>query len=586
MLRLFRSRARHKPEQASDAEHPTKPQAPQTQPGWYWTQHPLVRERINTFASGERHLDAYGRLAEFLAENDLQQPLPACATIGCGQGGLERDLLARGLVGGIVGYDASEAEIGEARRLADAHGIRPVRYELSDPAFHALPDRRFDAVFSHGLVSHAENLEDVFASVRRALKSGGLFHLNEFVGPSRFQWTDLQIQLINQFLEELPARLRQTPTGPKPLLHHQPLAAMVANSPPLAARSAEIRDRLGETFDIVEFRPLGGGLLHMALGDIAQNFDPADAGDAGCLKRLFALEDRLTREGALDSDFAVLTAHPRPPGHSASAPRAPILGMAPTRRLRPLRPPQLPNLDLTVSKADTMLTSNDTHYVTVGESALDVIAQVLGNVEPANILDLPCGFGRVTRALRARYPQAEITASDLDRPGVDFTEAQFAARGQYSVRNFDELDLGDAYDLIWVGSLMTHLPADTTRRLFAALRRHLASNGTAFITLQGPSVIPRLREMGYGLPLADAAAVIEDYERVGYGYRDYVGGKDLYGVSLTNEHYGISLTGEPWMRTALQDCGLTLRAYLPRAWDAHHDVAAVRLAAIDTPNGR
>ena len=75
------------------------------------------------------------------------------------------------------------------------------------------------------------------------------------------------------------------------------------------------------------------------------------------------------------------------------------------------------------------------------------------------MLDLPCGFGRVTRFLCARYPAASITVSDLDRDGVDYCAARFNAQAAYSVRDFRDLQLGGAYDLLWVGSLITHLPA-------------------------------------------------------------------------------------------------------------------------------
>ncbi|MGG5887557.1 methyltransferase [Falsiroseomonas sp. HC035] len=46
--------------------------------------------------------------------------------------------------------------------------------------------------------------------------------------------------------------------------------------------------------------------------------------------------------------------------------------------------------------------------------------RALGEAEPQKILDLPCGFGRVTRVLRVRFPHASITACDLDREGVEF----------------------------------------------------------------------------------------------------------------------------------------------------------------------
>ena len=248
---------------------------------------------------------------------------------------------------------------------------------------------------------------------------------------------------------------------------------------------------------------------------------------------------------------------------------------------RQLRPPpgvawpvlKLPGLNLTVSAADTMLGESDAQYLSVGQSALAAIERALAGAEPRNILDLPSGFGRVTRALRARFPHAAITVSDLDRPGVDFSAREFGARPAYSVCNFRDLDLGEAYDLIWVGSLMTHLPAAQTKHLLSALRRHLSPGGTALVTLHGPSIIPRLRETGYGLLPEGAEAVIEEYERTGFGYCDYQGGNDLYGVSLTNDNYGISLSDEAWMGAALEECGLRLRAYKVQAWDGHHDIA-------------
>ena len=561
------------------------PEAKADASGWYWLQHPAVRERINVLISGNRHVDAYGRLAEFLDENGGARPLRACVSLGCGSGGLERDLTKRGLIGEIDAYDVSEAAIAEARRLAAEQGLSSIRYHVADLDAETLPESRFDAVFTHSSVHRVEKLEQVFANVRRALKPGGVFHLNEFVGPSRFQWTDMQLHLINQFLDTLPEHLLQTPQGRKPPVQRATIEQMLATDPTKAVRSSEIRDVLAEEFDIVEERPLGGTLLHMGLSGIAQNFDPASPEDMLHLERFFDFEDRMVANGTIGSDFTVLAARPRtgPDGGARSARAAPRpsvpFGMAPTRQLRVPPGFACPGLDLTVSKADTMLAMDDGHYLSVGQSALSITGRALGNMEPASILDLPCGFGRVTRALRARFPRAAITVSDLDRPGVDFSAHQFGARGAYSVQDFRELELGETYDLIWVGSLMTHLPAGATKHLLTALARHLTPNGTALITLQGPSIIPRLRETGYGLPAEAAEQVIEEFERTGFGYRDYVGGRDVYGVSLTNDHYGISLTAEPWMRTALETCGLRLHGYEVRAWDDHHDVAVVRRTA-------
>ncbi len=241
----------------------------------------------------------------------------------------------------------------------------------------------------------------------------------------------------------------------------------------------------------------------------------------------------------------------------------------------------LPGLNSVLSPRDTMYLGDDAHYVSVGFSALRFIEEALGGTTPRHILDLPCGYGRVTRTLRARFPDAAITACDLDAEAAAFCAEHFGARGTVSVRDFPELDLGEEFDLIWVGSLITHLPPRQTGEFLSAMARHMSDSAVLVVSSHGPSIIPRLRGMGYGLTPADASAVIEEFERTGFGYRDYGGGGAEYGVALTNENYGISLIGEAWFRETLPEHGLRLDAYRARAWDDHHDIIIARHSGVE-----
>jgi SAM-dependent methyltransferase len=228
-----------------------------------------------------------------------------------------------------------------------------------------------------------------------------------------------------------------------------------------------------------------------------------------------------------------------------------------------------------------MHAGDDGHYLSVGLSALQIMEAALGPTMPENILDLPSGYGRVTRTLRARYPSARITACDLDAEAVAFCAACFGARGAVSERDFAQLDLAETYDLLWVGSLITHLPPNQTRAFLSAMTRHMTARSRLVVSSHGPSIIPRLLDQGYGLTPDAAAAVVEQFQQTGFGFRDYSTGGDEYGVALTNENYGISLIGEDWFREALPGCGLQMETYWARRWDDHHDVVVARLAGIE-----
>ena len=95
-----------------------------------------------------------------------------------------------------------------------------------------------------------------------------------------------------------------------------------------------------------------------------------------------------------------------------------------------------PHIIADISPRDTMYTAGwEQHYASVGQSALQAIRLAMlavGKVHFKKILDLPCGHGRIQRVLRAAFPDAEITACDLDFDGVDFCVQTFGAIPLYS----------------------------------------------------------------------------------------------------------------------------------------------------------
>ena len=223
-----------------------------------------------------------------------------------------------------------------------------------------------------------------------------------------------------------------------------------------------------------------------------------------------------------------------------------------------------------IAERDEMFAGSRSHYFEVGRSAMASIRVALhlaGRATCESILDLPCGHGRVMRHLRAAYPEARITACDLNQDGVDFCAKTFGATGVYSRKNLEELVLPGRFDLIWCGSLLTHLERPLWGQLLSFFEQRLTENGVVLFTTHGRASAKWIREntYTYGLDPAGLPDLLADYERTGFAYAPYPGSQD----------YGITLTRPSWVLEQLQQYP-HLRVVLlnEAAWDAHQDVYA------------
>jgi SAM-dependent methyltransferase len=217
---------------------------------------------------------------------------------------------------------------------------------------------------------------------------------------------------------------------------------------------------------------------------------------------------------------------------------------------------------------DGMYNGDDRHYFKVGLSAISCINEALdsaGLKDLRQILDLPCGSGRVLRFLAQRFPEAEITACELERGPVEFCVRTFGARPAYSSLKLDEVSLERKFDLIWCGSLVTHLNEAGIAALLRLFYRHLEKGGLMIFSTHGDFVTRRIptRDFDYGLTQEQIDVLGLDYPTTGYGFTDYTSEKD----------YGVSLTSPEWIRARVQKLGGLREVYFrERGWDSHQDV--------------
>ena len=232
-------------------------------------------------------------------------------------------------------------------------------------------------------------------------------------------------------------------------------------------------------------------------------------------------------------------------------------------------------VDLRMAPDDGMAT-DDIHYLMAGSSALDAILSAVrlgGAADPARILDFGSGAGRVTRWLKAAFPGARIACCDLRPQDVAFCREVFQAEAWVSGTDIEQLDLRGPYDLIWIGSVLTHLDAARTRRLVDRAMQVLNPNGLLVATTSGRAIRAVQDREGAYLNGPGWPTVKRGYDEEGYGYTDYLAEEGF------GEGYGLSLSSLAWVTTlATATAGRRLVMVSEAAWDGVQDVFALQAA--------
>ncbi len=324
-----------------------------------WLQLPAVQCRIAAKISGDPTVDWMDYVIDKYYAGEI--PVSRCLSVGCGEGDLERRLAARGFFLACDAYDIAQGSIARARDLAVGQGFNTINYDVRDINDLALQPAHYDAIFSFSALHHFVALEHVLSQIHTALKPGGLFIINEYIGPSRFQFPRQQVNAMNAALRLVPLGYRRIrdaagdtidATLSKPIDARESLrrgamklrdgslwpamrrkareefcrrrhssdggrfklevacptvSDVVRLDPSEAVRSDEIVSLVHQKFDVLEMKGYGGSILHFLLGGIAGNFTK-DAAGQSLLDMQFQIEDSLIDAGHLSHDFALLVA--------------------------------------------------------------------------------------------------------------------------------------------------------------------------------------------------------------------------------------------------------------------------------------
>lgn len=270
-----------------------------------WLDHPAIAAHWDELAKIE------GRpWAEWIA-SALGRPADRALDLGCGSGGTSFRLHAAGAVRRVEGFDISPQRVEEAERRRMSAGIEG-SFAVGDVNSIHLPPATFDLIVSSHSFHHFLELEHVMSEIAAALTDDGLFVLEEFVGPTQFQWTTGQKEVVRALLSLIPPRLRMFRWNALKSEEQTPsVAEVIAESPFESVRSGEIEDLFRRHFEVVQARPLGGTIQHLLYNGIVHNFREDDDEAMRFVRMIAAVEDNLIDSKALPSDFMLLVGRRR-----------------------------------------------------------------------------------------------------------------------------------------------------------------------------------------------------------------------------------------------------------------------------------
>ena len=284
--------------------------------GSHWLECQAVVKRCNELISGDPTVDYIQYIsAKYLRGRDLTG-----LSLGCGAGDAECEWYALNHFATLEGIDVSDPLIRLANEKARKHGFDRLKFTKRDVNSTLLTSASYDVIFGEHALHHFAHLDELFGRIARALKPDGLLVMNEFVGPTRFQWTERQLEVVNGALAIVPAKYRRMADGRvKTWVSRPGRLRMILSDPSESVDSSSLLPAFHKHFDVVEFRPFGGTILQLLLHRIAGNFQPDDPQAVDVLHMLFQIEDTAIRLGDVSNDFVVAIGQPRGSSRTASS---------------------------------------------------------------------------------------------------------------------------------------------------------------------------------------------------------------------------------------------------------------------------
>lgn len=268
-----------------------------------WWQSSYILKCINEKVAGKPLEGAsQGLVCRAKEIADGRNPFRLGVSVGCGNSGKEISCIIQGLVDTFVLFELSPVCIKQGKELARKVGVEDkVHFVLGDAFETVIGEECFDLVYWNNSLHHMLDVEKAVRWSYHVLKKGGLFFMDDFVGPNRFQWSEKMLTIASRVRSSLPEKYLVMPgmsrnadlSKPMQLfpkvLKRPNVQDIISDDPSEAADSEQIIPSVKRCFPNAEITLTGGVVYHLALSDILQNFDEVE--DKFILDILMIIDD-------------------------------------------------------------------------------------------------------------------------------------------------------------------------------------------------------------------------------------------------------------------------------------------------------
>jgi len=230
-----------------------------------------------------------------------ERPIKRAISVGCGAGQKEMELLSSGTVEHFTLVDIVPLRKERSAEISARRGLSGrIDFRIGN-AFEIIKgSETFDLVYWDTALHHMPDAGLAIEWSRERLAAGGIFAMQEYIGPSRFQYSDDMLELVDSFRSHLPDRLLINEKIGKSLprkISRRSVRKMVDLDPSEACDSVNILPSIANAFPGADVRLLGGAIYSLGLDGVYRNICQDDEDGRMLLDFALLLDEQAGQSG-------------------------------------------------------------------------------------------------------------------------------------------------------------------------------------------------------------------------------------------------------------------------------------------------